>query len=127
MKTSGVAPCLGVKDTKASVEFYESLGFSAAPGSDNPEDDIRMITWQGDFAFMVYHHDNLRQWLPELKDFPVGAFGMFYLNVQDYDAYTEKIRPLVNVIKEHLEGGTKMLYFRDPDGYIFGVVPEQEW
>ncbi|MFF3222615.1 VOC family protein [Nocardia suismassiliense] len=127
MKATGVAPCLGVADTTASVAFYESLGFEAAPGSDNPEDDIRMLTWQGNFAFMVYNADNLRQWLPQLQNFPAGAFGMFYLSVKDHEAYTTKIRPLVNVIKEHTEHGMKLFYFQDPDGYIIGVSEEREW
>jgi catechol 2,3-dioxygenase-like lactoylglutathione lyase family enzyme len=127
MKTSGIAPCLGVADTAASVEFYRSLGFAAAPGSDNPDDDIRMITRNGEFAFMVYNADNLRAWLPPLKDFPVGAFGMFYLNVPDYDAYTATIRPLVTVVKEHDDDNARLFYFQDPDGYIISVAQEREW
>ncbi|MFD8477513.1 VOC family protein [Streptomyces globisporus] len=127
MKTSGMAPCLGVKDTAASVAFYKRLGFTAAPGSDNPGDDIRMLMWKDAFAFMVYNADNLRQWLPQLKDTPTGAFGMFYLNVPDFDAYTARIRPLVEVIKEHSDEAARLFYFQDPDGYIIGVAEEQEW
>ncbi|PCG85242.1 glyoxalase/bleomycin resistance/dioxygenase family protein [Streptomyces sp. WZ.A104] len=127
MKASGMAPCLGVKDTAASVAFYEQLGFTAAPGSDNPADDIRVLTWKGAFAFMLYKADNLRQWLPQLKDAPTGVFGMFYLNVPDFDAYTSKIRSLVDVIKEHSDDQARHFYFQDPDGYIIGVAEEQEW
>ncbi|MFI8341959.1 VOC family protein [Streptomyces sp. NPDC085639] len=60
--------------------------------------------------------------LPVLNDTPVGAFGMFHLAVDDFDAYVERIRPLVTVQKDVMEHrGDKLFYFTDPNGYVIGV------
>ncbi|MER5301062.1 VOC family protein [Streptomyces lasiicapitis] len=127
MKSPAIAPCLGVEDTQASVDFYEKIGFMALPAGDDPADDLRLLLFEGEFALMVHRHDQLREWLPVLKDTPVGAFGMFYLAVSDFDAYVARIRPLVNVIKETEVDGRKILYFTTRDGHVIGVNQRQEW
>ncbi|MEU2870528.1 VOC family protein [Streptomyces olivoreticuli] len=122
MKPPAIAPCLGVTDTQATVDFYEKLGFTALPAGNDPDDDLRILLFDGEFALMVYRDAHLREWLPVLKDTPVGAFGMFYLAVDDFDAYVERIRPLVTVQKDVMEHhGDKLLYFTDLDGYVIGV------
>ncbi|MCQ8771324.1 VOC family protein [Streptomyces telluris] len=127
MKAPAIAPCLGVKNTQASVDFYEKLGFTATPAGDDPNDDLRTLLFGDEFALMVYRDDHLRDWLPVLKGRTPGAFGMFYLAVDDFDAYVKKIRPLVDVIKEVTHGGVQIFYFTDPDGYVLGVVQKREW
>ncbi|MEU5424967.1 VOC family protein [Streptomyces olivoreticuli] len=122
MKPPAIAPCLGVTDTQATVDFYEKLGFTALPAGNDPDDDLRILLFDGEFALMVYRDAHLREWLPVLGDTPVGAFGMFYLAVDDFDAYVERIRPLVTVTKDVLEHhGDRIFYFTDPDGYVIGV------
>ncbi|MFC9815886.1 VOC family protein [Streptomyces virginiae] len=122
MKPPAIAPCLGVSDTQATVDFYEKLGFTALPAGNDPDDDLRILLFDGEFALMVYRDEHLRGWLPALKDTPIGAFGMFYLAVDDFDAYVERIRPLVTVQKEVMEHhGDKLFYFTDPNGYVIGV------
>ncbi|MFD0385766.1 VOC family protein [Streptomyces stramineus] len=93
MKPPAISPCLGVSDTQAAVDFYEKLGFTALPAGNDPDDDLRILLFEGEFALMVYRDEHLRGWLPVLKDTPVGAFGMFYLAVDDFDSYVERIRP----------------------------------
>ncbi|MGW1072933.1 VOC family protein [Streptomyces sp. NPDC002537] len=127
MRTPAIAPCLGVSDTQASCDFYEKIGFTALPGGDDPNDDIRILMFGDEFALMVFRDEHLRSWLPVLKDTSVGAFGMFYLAVDDFDSYTEKLRPLVDVIKEVDHQGQKILYFTDRDGYVIGVNQKREW
>ncbi|MGA5129883.1 VOC family protein [Streptomyces olivoreticuli] len=121
MKPPAIAPCLGVTDTQATVDFYEKLGFTALPAGNDPDDDLRILLFDGEFALMVYRDAHLRDWLPVLKDTPVGAFGMFYLAVDDFDAYVERIRPLVTVTKEVEHHGDRIFYFTDLDGYVIGV------
>lgn len=63
-----------------------------------------------------------------LKDTPAGAFGMFYLAVDDFDTYVERIRPLVTVQKDVMEHqGQKLFYFTDPNGYVIAVTQKQTW
>ncbi|PKV89855.1 VOC family protein [Streptomyces sp. TLI_146] len=128
MKAPAISPCLGVPDTQAAVDFYEKLGFTALPAGGDPNDDIRILLFEGEFALMVYREEHLRDWLPVLKDTPVGAFGMFYLAVDDFDTYVKKIRPLVTVQKDTMEHhGQKLFYFSDPNGYVIGVTQKQTW
>ncbi|MEV6734151.1 MULTISPECIES: VOC family protein [unclassified Streptomyces] len=128
MEPPAIAPCLGVSDTQAAVDFYEKLGFTALPAGNDPDDDLRILLFGGEFALMVYRDEHLRSWLPVLKDTPVGAFGMFYLAVDDFDAYVERIRPLVTVQNDAMEHhGQKLFYFTDPNGYIVAVTQKQAW
>ena len=128
MKAPVLSPCLGVPDTQAAVGFYESLGFTALPGGNDPDDDIRILLFDGEFALMLYREEHLRGWLPNLKNTPVGAFGMFYLAVDDFDSYVEKIRPQVTVQKDVMEHhGQKLFYFTDPNGYTIAVTQKQTW
>jgi catechol 2,3-dioxygenase-like lactoylglutathione lyase family enzyme len=128
MQAPAISPCLGVPDTQAACDFYETLGFTALPGGGDPNDDLRILLFGDEFAFMVYRAEHLRGWLPNLKDTPIGAFGMFYLAVDDFDAYVEKIRPLVTVQKDVMEHhGQKLFYFSDPNGYVIAVTQKQTW
>lgn len=127
MQPPAISPCLGVSDTQATVDFYEKLGFTALPAGDDPNDDLRILLFDGEFALMLHRHDQLRQWLPVLKDTPIGAFGMFYLAVDDFDSYIERIRPLVDVTKVAEHKGQKIFYFTDPNGYVIGVNQKQTW
>lgn len=128
MKPPAISPCLGVSDTQATVDFYEKLGFTALPAGNDPDDDLRILLFDGEFALMVYRDEHLRGWLPVLKDTPVGAFGMFYLAVDDFDTYVERIRPLVTVQKDVMEHqGQKLFYFTDPNGYVIAVTQKQTW
>ena len=126
MKPPVIAQCLGVPDTQATVDFYEKLGFTALPAGDDPDDDLRILLFEGEFALMVYRDEQLRDWLPVLKDTPVGAFGMFYLAVDDLDAYVERVRPLVTVQKEAEHEGAKLFYFTDLNGYVIGVNQKRD-
>ncbi|MEU9237324.1 VOC family protein [Streptomyces subrutilus] len=128
MKPPAISPCLGVSDTQAAVDFYEKLGFTALPADGDPQDDLRILLFDGEFALMVYRDEHLRGWLPVLKDTPVGAFGMFYLAVDDFDAYIERIRPLVTVQKDVMKHQSqKLFYFTDPNGYVIAVTQKQTW
>lgn len=55
MKSPVIAPCLGVPDTQAACDYYEKLGFTALPGTDDSDDDLRILLFDGEFAFMVYN------------------------------------------------------------------------
>ncbi|MFC9294614.1 VOC family protein [Streptomyces sp. NPDC057011] len=128
MKAPALSPCLGVPDTQAAVDFYEKIGFTALPAGDDPNDDLRILLFGDECALMLYRDDHLRAWLPNLKETPVGAFGMFYLAVDDFDSYVERIRPLVTVQKDVMEhGGQKLFYFTDPNGYVIAATQKQDW
>ncbi|UJB46255.1 hypothetical protein [Streptomyces sp. A1-5] len=43
-----------------------------------------------EFALLVNKDTDLRNWLAVREDTPLGVFGMFYLAVDDFDAYAER-------------------------------------
>ncbi|TJZ52872.1 VOC family protein [Streptomyces piniterrae] len=117
------APCISVQDTAASLAFYKRLGFDADSSTARPGDDIHMLLYKGEFCAMIYSNADLKNWLPVLKDFPIGFAGMFYLAVDDLEGthrlisrYAEIVKPITG---DH--NGQRMFYFRDPDGYVIGV------
>ncbi|WP_194813662.1 VOC family protein [Nocardia sp. XZ_19_385] len=116
-------PCLGVKDTAASKKFYEQLGFTVDSQTATEGDDIHMVLFDGQFCGMLYRHAQLEDWLPPLKGKPVGFTGMFYLEVQDFEAMVGKCAAVTEIIRgpstDHT--GTREFYIADPDGYIIGI------
>ncbi|MFD3697939.1 VOC family protein [Streptomyces sp. NPDC058646] len=116
------APCLSVADTAASITFYKQLGFDVDSSTARPGDDIHMLLHQGDFCAMIYSNEDLKRWLPVLKDQPIGFAGMFYLAVEDLDGFYERVRKDAQVVKELTEdhNGQREFYIRDPDGYVIG-------
>ncbi|MEU9112220.1 VOC family protein [Streptomyces sp. NPDC048483] len=117
------APCISVQDTAASLAFYKKLGFDVDSRAARPGDDIHMLLFEGDFCAMIYRNEDLKHWLPVLKDTPIGFAGMFYLSVDDLDAAHRHIAENAEIVKELTADhtGQRMFYFRDLDGYVIGV------
>ncbi|MEV6772194.1 VOC family protein [Nocardia sp. NPDC051030] len=117
------APCISVRDTAASLAFYEKIGFSADSSTSRPGDDIHMLLYKGEFVGMIYLNDDLKKWLPVLADTPIGFAGMFYLAVDDLSGAYEEISQHAEIVKPLTEdhNGQRMFYFRDLDGYVIGV------
>ncbi|MGK5627889.1 VOC family protein [Streptomyces sp. URMC 123] len=117
------APCLSVRDTAASIAFYQRLGFDVDSSTSRPGDDIHMLLYEGQFVCMLYANADLKNWLPVLADTPIGFAGMFYLGVDDFDAVHDRIAAQADIVKDTLTDhtGQRMFYFRDPDGYVIGI------
>ncbi|MEU3409478.1 VOC family protein [Streptomyces sp. NPDC006670] len=117
------APCFSVKDTAASISFYEKLGFTVDSSSAKPGDDIHMLFYGGEFCAMLYSNADLKNWLPVLADTPIGFAGMHYLGVDDLQAAYDRIAKHAEIVKPLTEDhtGVRLFYFRDLDGYVIGV------
>lgn len=125
MHTPAVSACLGVNDLGETVAYYEKLGFTALPAGPNPF--IRVLTYNGELAFMIQPARGLGMWLPPLKDTPTGCCGMHYLAVDDFDAWIEQHAAHIDVIKGPVNaGGHRVLYFRDLNGYVIGVTQKTQ-
>ncbi|WP_282778992.1 MULTISPECIES: VOC family protein [unclassified Nocardia] len=116
-------PCLGVQDTAVSKAFYEKLGFTVDSRTATGPEDIHMLVFDGQFCGMLYRNAQLQDWLPELTGKPIGFTGMFYLEVQDFQAMLDTCAAVTDILRgpstDHT--GTREFYFADPDGYIIGV------
>ncbi|MBW5420718.1 VOC family protein [Streptomyces sp. BG9H] len=116
------APCFSVKDTAASIAFYEKLGFTVDSSSAEAGDDIHMLFHGGDFCGMLYSNAQLKEWLPVLADTPIGFAGMHYLGVDDIQEAHDRFARHAEIVKPLIEhNGMRLFYFRDLDGYVIGV------
>ncbi|MFE4973672.1 VOC family protein [Kitasatospora sp. NPDC056651] len=115
--------CLSVRDTAASIAFYQELGFEVDSSIARPGDDVHMLLHRGAFCGLLYSNADLKQWLPALADTPISLAGMLYLTVDDFDAFHELVSRRAEVLKgpltDHL--GQRVFYFRDLDGYVIGI------
>lgn len=72
---------------------------------------------------MIYSNDDLKNWLPCLKDQAIGFAGMFYLAVENFHETYKHMSEIAEVVKplsmDH--NGQVMFYIQDINGYIIGV------
>lgn len=121
MKPTPFTACLAVASVADTLDFYESLGFGVTRESIAAPHSIHMIT-NGDVPlFMIQPMDEVRDFCPALKSNPMGASGFFYINAPDFEATVARIRDKVEVLIESTEGGFKLFYFKDINGYVFGI------
>ncbi|KAJ5201788.1 uncharacterized protein N7498_006451 [Penicillium cinerascens] len=115
-------PCLSVADTTVSLNFYKEIGFTTDSSTAHAGDDLHLLLYDGDLCCMIYGNENLKDWLPCLKDQPVGFSGMFYLNIDNIQEAYETISQKAKVIKPLTSdnNGQVEFYIRDPDGYVLG-------
>jgi lactoylglutathione lyase len=117
------ATCISVRDTAASIAFYRKLGFDVDSGIARPGDDVHLLLHRGEFCGLLYSNTDLKNWLPELADAPIGLAGMLYLGVEDFDEFHEHVSRHTKVVKGPLTDdlGQRVFYFRDIDGYVLGI------
>jgi len=116
-------PCISVRDTAASIGFYLSLGFAIDSSTARPGDDVHRLLYQGEFCGLIRSNAELKEWLPQLAETPVGMAGVLYLTVDDFDDFYERVRYRAGAIKGPStdELGQRVFYFRDIDKYVIGV------
>ncbi|NEA72592.1 VOC family protein [Streptomyces sp. SID13588] len=108
--------CLAVNDITETLDFYESLGFGVSRESIS-SDGVHLVFNGERMAFMVQPKTEANAFLPQVAQDKPGASAFFYLDAPDFDAACAKIRDQVEVLKEAEDGGYRMMYFRDPNGY----------
>ncbi|WP_185923452.1 VOC family protein [Streptomyces sp. WAC05374] len=81
-----------------------------------------MLLYRGEFCAMIYRNADLKNWLPVLREQPLGFAGMFYFSIDDLDAFYGHASQHAEVVKEMTtdESGQRMFYIRDLDGYVIG-------
>ncbi|MFH8491035.1 VOC family protein [Streptomyces longisporoflavus] len=120
MQTVNFTACLAVRDVTETLDFYEGLGFTVGRESVAEDHAIHLIFNGDTMAFMIQPADSVREFIPQTAA-ELGASGYFYLNAPDFDGAVARIRDKVEVLKEDSDGGFRMLYFRDPNGYAMAL------
>ncbi|MEV6073313.1 VOC family protein [Nocardia sp. NPDC052001] len=106
-----------------STAFYQKLGFTVDSRTATADTDIHMLLFDGQFCGMLYRNTQLENWLPSLTGKPIGFTGMFYLEVQNFQAMLDTCAAVTAILRgpsaDHT--GTREFYIADPDGYIIGI------
>ena len=94
-----LSPNLFVKDIRATLDFYQLLGFTltmSVPGDVQGELDWAMVT-NGKVTVMFQTFKSLADALPQVSRNEGGAL-LFYIKVTGIRSYFENIKDKVNVI-----------------------------
>jgi uncharacterized glyoxalase superfamily protein PhnB len=94
-----LAPNLFVKDIRATLNFYQLLGFTltmSVPGETEGEPTWAMVT-NGKVTFMFQTYKSLGDALPPVSRQDGGAL-LFYIKVDDIRSFFDTIRDKVPVI-----------------------------
>ncbi|WP_411127809.1 VOC family protein [Streptomyces sp. x-19] len=114
-----------MSDPLATADFYQRLGCGVLDtGPLDAEHPLLIITHDGKPSLMIQGQESLRELLPAMR--PVnGCSGIHYFTVADFDATVERIRPLVDVVKDTVPNHDRTgreFFFRDPNGHLIGVT-----
>lgn len=82
-----------------------------------------MLLFKGEPAGMLYGNADLKAMLPVLEERLIGFAGMFYLSVSDFQGTYDLASRHAQIVKAPVtdSNGVHAFYFRDPDGYVFGI------
>ena len=114
--------CYRITDPKASVEFYEALGFEKRrelPIRDEAINIVMGLPGDGDRLELTYNFG--------VESYELGTgYGHIAVTVEDLDGTLERLagqgiepeKPPYSV----REGGSRLCFVRDPDGYRIELI-----
>jgi len=115
-----LSPNIFVSDMKATVAFYQLLGFSVTMSVPETGDDLvwAMMT-NGKVTMMFQTYDSLADELPEISRTDGGSL-LLYINLKDIKGFFEQIKDKVTVLKglETTFYGATEFSIRDNNGYV---------
>jgi len=115
-----LSPNIFVKDMKATVAFYQLLGFSVAMSVPETGDDLvwAMMT-NGKVTMMFQTFESLADELPEISRADGGSM-LLYINLKDINGFFEQVKDKVTVLKglETTFYGATEFSIKDNNGYV---------
>ena len=115
-----LSPNIFVSDMKATVAFYQILGFSVTMSVPETGDDLvwAMMT-NGKVTMMFQTFDSLADELPEISHTDGGSL-LLYINLKDIKGFFEQIKDKVIVLKglETTFYGATEFSIKDNNGYV---------
>jgi uncharacterized glyoxalase superfamily protein PhnB len=115
-----LSPNIFVKDMKASIAFYQQLGFNLIMSV--PEDGNELV-WammiNGGVTIMFQTFNSLADDLPEVKRIDGGSL-LFYIKLRDLLSFFEQIKEKVTIVKglEKTFYGATEFSILDNNGYL---------
>ena len=132
---------MAVKDVAKTVHYYvENFGFNLVMAVSKDKSSIgaelvegKEYMWanvmHGDVGFMFQSLDSIKEDVGDFFD-DLGASATFYIELEDVDAFFEKVKESVDILKPISDTwyGAREFYARDINGYIlaFSQMLEQK-
>lgn len=124
-----LSPNLFVKDIRATLDFYQQLGFTltmSVPGETRDEPQWAMVT-NGKVTFMFQTFKSLSDALPPVSRNEGGAL-LFYIKVDGIRGFFENIKDKVNVIhglQKTFYGATEFA-ITDNNNFVLTFAEDEE-
>ncbi len=115
-----LAPNIFTRDMKATVAFYELLGFKITMSVPEEGDDlVWAMMVNGSVTLMFQTYESLADDLPEISRTDGGSL-LLYINLKDIHVFFEKINDKVTVLKglEKTFYGATEFSIKDNNGYV---------
>lgn len=124
-----LSPNLFVKDIRATLAFYQQLGFTltmSVPGENHDEPQWAMVT-NGKVTFMFQTFKSLGEALPPVRRTEGGAL-LFYIKVDGIRGFFENIKDKVNVIHglEKTFYGATEFAITDNNNFVLTFAEDEE-
>jgi uncharacterized glyoxalase superfamily protein PhnB len=123
-----LSPNLFVKDIRATIEFYKSLGFNlvmSVPAEADGNLDWAMVT-SGNVTFMFQTFQSLGDTLPMVSRQDGGSL-LFYIRIRKIRSFFDSIKDRVNVVhglQKTFYGATEFS-ITDPNNYILTFAEDE--
>jgi uncharacterized glyoxalase superfamily protein PhnB len=123
-----LAPNLFVKDIRATIEFYKSLGFNlvmSVPAESDGDLDWAMVS-NGNVTFMFQTFKSLGDTLPMVSRQDGGSL-LFYIRTRKIRSFFDSIKNKVNVvhgIQKTFYGATEFS-ITDPNNYLLTFAEDE--
>ena len=123
-----LSPNLFVKDIRATIEFYKSLGFNlvmSVPAEADGNLDWAMVT-SGNVTFMFQTFQSLGDTLPMVSRQDGGSL-LFYIRIRKIRSFFDSIKEKVNVVhglQKTFYGATEFS-ITDPNNYLLTFAEDE--
>jgi uncharacterized glyoxalase superfamily protein PhnB len=123
-----LAPNLFVRDIRATIEFYKSLGFNlvmSVPAEAEGNLDWAMVS-SGNVTFMFQTFQSLGDTLPMISRQDGGSL-LFYIRTQKIRSFFDAIKDKVNVVhglQKTFYGATEFS-ITDPNNYLLTFAEDE--
>ncbi len=124
---NSVAPNIFVNDLKATIAFYQHLGFTVTVTVPEEGDLVWVMMTNGSVVFMFQSFSSLGDDLPEIKRSEGGSL-LLYIQVNNIRTFFEEVSTKVRILKglEKTFYGATEFSVLDNNGYVLTFAEDEK-
>jgi uncharacterized glyoxalase superfamily protein PhnB len=124
---NSVAPNIFVTDLKATIAFYQHLGFTVTVTVPEEGDLVWVMMTNGSVVFMFQSFSSLGDDLPEIKRSEGGSL-LLYIQVNNIRTFFEEVSTKVRILKglEKTFYGATEFSVLDNNGYVLTFAEDEK-